>query len=363
MGANPAPRSAPAAVIALGVFFASGAVVSAASFVALLTPGGFLERLWRLNPRAHQQFQAMGATALVLMGIVCILCAATTAGLWLGRRWGYLLGITLLATSLLGDLANALLGLDRRAWVGVPIAAALLALLATRRARVFFQAPVRPDRTLSAIEARAYYDRFGAKQDSQGFYEDPALDDLIAHAGFETAQRLFEFGCGTGKLAQRLLSGHLPDSATYLGCDVSPTMVEFATRRLAPYRERARALQSDGAARLPLADHSVDRVVSSYVLDLLSEPDVAQFFAEAHRVLETGGRLCLVSLTEGVNPPSRIVAGLWMRVFRWHPAWVGGCRPIRLERCVDAARWRTEYRAVKTAFGVPSEVLVLAAVP
>jgi len=37
---------------------------------------------------------------------------------------------------------------------------------------------------LTSSEARAYYDKFGKKQDTQGFYEDPALDDLIAHAGF-----------------------------------------------------------------------------------------------------------------------------------------------------------------------------------
>ncbi|MGE5234214.1 MAG: class I SAM-dependent methyltransferase [Acidobacteriota bacterium] len=221
----------------------------------------------------------------------------------------------------------------------------------------------RPDRTLSATEARAYYDRFGAKQDSQGFYEDPAVDDLIAHAGFETAQQLFEFGCGTGKLAARLLSGPLPGAATYLGCDVSPTMVELAARRLAPHHKRASATQSDGAVRFPLADHSVDRVLSAYVLDLLSEQQTELFFAEAHRVLAAQGRLCLVSLTEGVNLRSRLVAGLWARIFRWRPAWVGGCRPIRLERHVDATRWRVEYRNVVTAFGVPSEVLVLTALP
>ena len=57
---------------------------------------------------------------------------------------------------------------------------------------------------LTASEAEAYYNRFGKKQDSQGFYEDPALNDLIAHASFQDAQRVFEFGCGTGKFAARL---------------------------------------------------------------------------------------------------------------------------------------------------------------
>ena len=64
--------------------------------------------------------------------------------------------------------------------------------------------------------ARAYYDRFGKKLDSQSFYEDPALDELIAHANFGEARSVFEFGCGTGKFAARILESHLPSPAGYL---------------------------------------------------------------------------------------------------------------------------------------------------
>ena len=36
-------------------------------------------------------------------------------------------------------------------------------------------------------DARRYYDRFGWRQDPQGFYENPAIDDLVKHADFEHA--------------------------------------------------------------------------------------------------------------------------------------------------------------------------------
>src|SRR5271157_2710967 len=36
-------------------------------------------------------------------------------------------------------------------------------------------------------DARRYYDRFGWRQDTQGFYENPAIDDLVIHADFEHA--------------------------------------------------------------------------------------------------------------------------------------------------------------------------------
>jgi ubiquinone/menaquinone biosynthesis C-methylase UbiE len=216
------------------------------------------------------------------------------------------------------------------------------------------------ERILSHTSAQAYYDRIGKKQDSQGFYEDPAIDDLIAHAGFQNIQSVFEFGCGTGKLATRLLEKHLSSSAKYLGCDISPVMIAIARRRLEAYGERARVTLSNGAVRFPCADYSVDRVVSTYVLDLLSEADIHSYFGEARRVLVPDGELCLASLTGGVSFLSRIISNIWMGVFRLHPAIVGGCRPIRLDSFVDPQEWRVVHKRVVTPFGVPSEVLLLA---
>ena len=216
------------------------------------------------------------------------------------------------------------------------------------------------ERVLNRSAAQGYYDRFGEKQDSQGFYEDPAVDDLIAHAELNDVKCVFEFGCGTGKLAARLLENHLSSSAKYLGCDISPVMIDLARSRLAAYAERAQLMLSDGAIRFPCPDSSVDRVVSTYVLDLLSESDIRQFLSEAHRTLISGGELCLASLTGGVNLLSRIVSFVWMRVFRLEPAIVGGCRPIRLEFFLNSQEWRVVHKRVVTPFGVPSEVLILA---
>lgn len=70
---------------------------------------------------------------------------------------------------------------------------------------------------LTHAEARAVYDRFGARQDRQSFYEDEALADLLAHLAFREAQAVFEFGCGTGRLAKTLLDNHLPATAYYVG--------------------------------------------------------------------------------------------------------------------------------------------------
>jgi ubiquinone/menaquinone biosynthesis C-methylase UbiE len=212
---------------------------------------------------------------------------------------------------------------------------------------------------LSPAAAQAYYDKFGKKQDSQGFYEDPPLAELIAHADFPAARSVFEFGCGTGKLAVRLLEKHLSPSAGYSGCDISPVMISLAEQRLAPYAGRAGVALSGPGVQFALPDHSVDRIISSYVLDLLSVEDIRRFFAEAQRTLTPQGRLCLVSLTRGVNFPSRIVSSLWTVLFNLRPAIVGGCRPIHPEAFIEAGRWRVVHRRVLAPFAVPSEVLVL----
>lgn len=211
---------------------------------------------------------------------------------------------------------------------------------------------------LTRPQARSFYDRFGSKQDAQAFYEDEALDDLVAHAEFEQAEKVFEFGFGTGRFASRLLEKHLPASAAYFGIDLSKTMTGLARQHIAPYAERAKLAQSDGSIYFPLPDHSIDRVVSTYVFDLLPGSDIREAVSEAHRVLKPGGKLCLVSLTPGVTFASRMVCAWWSAVFRLHASLVGGCRPIRLEAFLDQHTWSLDYRHVVTQFGVPSEVLI-----
>lgn len=211
---------------------------------------------------------------------------------------------------------------------------------------------------LTPDQAKAFYDRFGSKQDAQSFYEDGALDDLVNHSQFNRAQSVFEIGCGTGRLAFRLLSGYLPSSASYFGIDSSETMTRLATQRLAPFSERARAVLSDGSMHFPLPDHSLDRVVSTYVLDLLSEQDIRHVLAETYRLLRPGGKLCLVSLTDGATLVSRIVSGLWSTAFRLRPSLVGGCRPICLESYLQAQQWSIDYHNVVAQLGIASEVLV-----
>ena len=80
----------------------------------------------------------MGLWAPLLLGTVCLACAASSYGFFKGRRWGYRLGITLLLVNLTGDLINAAMGIEPRAVIGLPIVALLLWYLSSRKVKAFF---------------------------------------------------------------------------------------------------------------------------------------------------------------------------------------------------------------------------------
>ena len=113
---------------------------------------------------------------------------------------------------------------------------------------------------------------------------------------------------------------------------------------MAPWAGRARVELTDGGVHLPVPDASCDRVVSTYVLDLLSPADADAFVAEARRVLRPGGLLALASLAPGRTAPARLVTHLWQAVWNLNPALLGGCRPLQLRALLDPADWDVARR-------------------
>jgi ubiquinone/menaquinone biosynthesis C-methylase UbiE len=213
-------------------------------------------------------------------------------------------------------------------------------------------------RTLSHGEARRVYDWVGKKLDSQSFYEDRAAEELIRRGDFSCAHSVFEFGCGTGRLAARLLGNHLPESSTYHAVDLSATMVRVARTRLEPFGERVEIVQTDGEPPSDQTPGSFDRFVSTFVFDLLSEQDIRSVLRQAHRDLQPSGLLCLASLSTGSTRVSRIAARLWSGIHRLRPSLVLGCRPIELTPFLSEPDWRIAHHIALTPFGLPTEVVV-----
>jgi len=211
---------------------------------------------------------------------------------------------------------------------------------------------------LEKSKVKEFYDRFGKKQDGQAFYEDPVVDEMVRHADFGAAEAVIEFGCGTGRFAERLLSNHLPDSARYWGCDISTTMVSLAQDRVRAFGPRAEVVRTDGGPALPLPDGGADRFVSTFVLDILPDREIDQVVEEARRVLKVGGLIGLVSLTEAVGPLSGLVMAVWKGLYSLRPSLVGGCRPIDLGGRFGSPDWEIVHQHKMATFGIPSEAIV-----
>jgi ubiquinone/menaquinone biosynthesis C-methylase UbiE len=212
-------------------------------------------------------------------------------------------------------------------------------------------------RYLTPEQAASVYDRIGQWQDTQAFYERPAVDAMVQAGRFGRATDVVEVGCGTGALADRLLTMQLPDDARYTALDVSATMLGLARDRLRGWGERVLVDGINGHDPWPVPDSSADRVVATYVLDLLSPAATTAFFAEAARVLRQDGVVTTVSLTGGTGGLARVVSAGWSALWRIHPRLTGGCRPVDTGALLPPG-WQVHTHLVVTSWAITSSVLV-----
>jgi ubiquinone/menaquinone biosynthesis C-methylase UbiE len=100
--------------------------------------------------------------------------------------------------------------------------------------------------------------------------------------------RVLELGCGTGKNSEWLAA----QARELVALDFSPGMLDVARRRVRS--QRARFVEQDITRPWPVDPSSIDVVVGNLVLEHVR--DLAPIYAEAARVLRTGGELFLCEL-------------------------------------------------------------------
>jgi trans-aconitate 2-methyltransferase len=99
-------------------------------------------------------------------------------------------------------------------------------------------------------------------------------------------ERVLDAGCGSGRVTE-LLATRLPRGSV-VALDGSPSMIEAAKERLAPFGERIEFVVADLGLPLPL-DKPVDAIVSTATFHWV--PDHDALFANLAGVLPPGGRL------------------------------------------------------------------------
>ena len=152
---------------------------------------------------------------------------------------------------------------------------------------------------MEADEAERIFDEFAEAY--RGFWGPliaPAsvrvLDDVEVPTSEEIAFDLLDVGSGTGVLAIAAMERWA--GARVIAIDPSSRMLELAkdeaVRRSPAFNERLRTIIAS-ADRLPIADASVDVVVSSFVIQLV--PNRAAALREILRVLRPGGRFACIT--------------------------------------------------------------------
>jgi hypothetical protein len=131
-------RRKPFGIRCLVAFAFAAAGISAASAVSLRWPGGPLEPMWRINPRAREEFAALGIWSPILLGVLSIVCLIAAVGLWRRTRTGYRLIVAGLILNLIGDVSNIIVRRQLATAFGIPVVAAILAYLMTRNVREYF---------------------------------------------------------------------------------------------------------------------------------------------------------------------------------------------------------------------------------
>jgi arsenite methyltransferase len=152
-----------------------------------------------------------------------------------------------------------------------------------------------------------------------------------AFASVREGETVVDLGCGGG-LDVFLAAQKVGPSGKSIGTDMTPRMIELAKANAAKAGVQNVDFHLATIDRMPLADASVDAVISNCVINLA--PDKPAVFREIARILKPGGRLAAsdIALKQPLPGGDR---GRCRRVCRLHRR---GHRDRRISADVDRGR-------------------------
>ncbi len=206
-------------------------------------------------------------------------------------------------------------------------------------------------KTLSPQTIRRIYDLIGKRYNWFSAYEARAKERSLALLDLSPGLTVLNIGVGSGMEHARIHAAVQPHGVA-AGIDISPVMLRNARGKCPSPLCQADALH------LPFANDSYDRLYASYVFDLMSLSDIPWVLNESKRVLKRGGSIVIVSLTEGVDGPSRALVAAWKAAYAISPITCAGCRPLQLLPLLMTTGFTLTHSEVITQMAVPSEILV-----
>jgi SAM-dependent methyltransferase len=153
----------------------------------------------------------------------------------------------------------------------------------------------------------------------------------VALAALKPGDIVLDLGSGGG-FDCFLAAPRVGPQGRVIGVDMTPEMLERARANAKTTRLTNVEFRLGEIEHLPVADNSVDVVISNCVINL--SPDKPQVFAEAFRVLKPGGRLMVSDIVLAAPLPAALLKSA--------AAYIG---------CVSGASLKADYLAMIAAAG------------
>lgn len=209
--------------------------------------------------------------------------------------------------------------------------------------------------TRTKEEAKESYDKISRYYDFfAGSFEKKYRDVALQQLGIKEGEVVLEIGFGTGHcLAQ--IAKSVGEKGKAYGIDISSGMLNVTKNRL----EKAGVLDKvelhcGDAMNMPFKDDMFGTVFMSFTLELFDTPEIPKVLKKIKRVLKTGGRLGVVSMSK--EGKSKL-----MELYEWahnkFPKYMD-CRPILVEKSIKDAGFQIETKEKVSLLGLPVEIVI-----